>query len=488
MNIGLKKIPKKPDYKTFELLTRAKLLLDHAISHANCASSIDRMIAIHELDNSIEYLLKIIILSLDIESITGKNFENCTLKELAGEVNKFLSDHHKINLPYLSEIKMIRQIRNLVQHCVIDPKPDIERFSRITERLFDKVFINIFDISREELKISSLINNDELKAHLKSAEKYIDEKDFLLSIVSSRDAFENALFLQLKNSEIKLSSIPALVELNKSSNKSYQFFEKITDIIEMLRLNINLKKYDRFFEYMKHIPSKYNVSKDEGYVIMQRQWNREDAMFCYGFVSETIIKWQEEELEPIYITDLIDKYIFEKKIGDVILSENSYGYSCSFLYALGQPIVDLIYVDKFVKEKIDKLISEKDYLYLEKIYKNGKLETIIEYKIKLLNINKKLITNNPERWEITLWYNQIPLTWYRKDYKDDKVINETPCINTANENELRSIYEDLITEKIAKKIVSLRKAIGKICHIEDLKKIDGITNEQIMWLASFTRK
>lgn len=35
MNIKLTKVPKKPDSITLELLTRAKMLLEHAISHAS---------------------------------------------------------------------------------------------------------------------------------------------------------------------------------------------------------------------------------------------------------------------------------------------------------------------------------------------------------------------------------------------------------------------------------------------------------------------
>lgn len=450
-------------------------------------TSIDRMIAIHGLDNSIEYLLKIIIKHLDIESITGKNLDTHTLASLAGEVNKFLSEYFNIHLPYFSEIKTIRQIRNLVQHGVVDPKPDIQRFSKITERLFDKIFIIIFDIKREELRISSLIENTEVKKHLNLAENYIDKEEFLLSIVSSRDAFENALFFQIKDSDIKLSSIPALVEVHKSGDRSYWFFEKITNEIELSRLNINLKKYDRFSEYIRYIPSEYNADKSMGYTVMQRPWNREDAMFCYSFASETIIKWQEEELEPIYNPRFpIDSYKSETKIGDVVISEYL-EHGCYYDYGFDST-VELIYVDKFVKEKLDELIPEKIYLYSDKTLKEGELNTVIECNIKLLNVNKKLITNNPERWEIALWYNQIPFTWNKKDYKDGKVFKETPCINTANEEELHSLNEDIITKKMARKIISLRRAVGKICSTEDLKKIDGINDEQIMWLSRFTRE
>lgn len=480
------KLNKKPDSFTLELLVRAKLLLEHAISHSNFSTSIDGMIAIHGLDNSIEYLLRIIIKHLNIETITGKNFDTCSVAGLAGEINKFLKEHFNEQLPYLSEIKMIRQIRNLVQHGIVDPKPDLKRFSKITEKFFSIVLNNIFEITREELRVSTLIENTEVKKHLKLAEEYIDKEEFLLSIVSSRDAFENALFFQIKNSDVKLSSVPALVEAHKSNDKSYWFFEKITNEIELSRLNINLKKYDKFSEYIRYIPSKYNADKSIGYTIINRPWNREDAMFCYSFASEIVIKWQEEESEPIYNPRIyIDSYKDKTKIGDVVISEYL-EHGCYYDFGFDS-VVELIYVDKLTKQKLGKLVPGKKYLYSSNSYREGKLNCKIKFNIELLNIEKKIITNNPERWEVTLWYNKIPFTWNRKDYKNGRLYKETISINNANEKELHSINENIITKKMAKKIASLRKVIGKICSIEDLKKIDGITDEQINWLSEFTR-
>ena len=66
MNAEQIRIPKKPDKVTLELLVRARLFLSHAISHSSTNSTIDRMVAIHGLDNTLEFLIRIIIQHLDI--------------------------------------------------------------------------------------------------------------------------------------------------------------------------------------------------------------------------------------------------------------------------------------------------------------------------------------------------------------------------------------------------------------------------------------
>jgi len=481
------KLPKKPNSITLNLLCRAKLFLAHALSHSNSFSSLDRMIAIHGLDNSIEYLLRIIIKHLDIESITGKNLETPELSALAGEVNQFLHSNYNSYLPYFSEIKLIRQVRNLVQHGMVDPKPDLKRCSTVTERFFDKMLETIFGINREGLRISTLIENDVVMKHLYLAEKYLDSKKYLKSVVASRDAFENALFFQAKNSNIKFSAAPALVETMKTRQHAYWFLSIITDEFELSRLGVDSKRHNRFSEYLRHIPGEYRADKSGGWVIMQRPWNKEDALFCYSFVADIVMKWQSEEMQPIYIPRIDTNYSWKTKLGKVDISNQLEG-GCiySFGFDFGEEM-QLIYVDYKLKKKLDNLVPENEYLYNSEFYKEGKLVNRVEYKVKLLSINKKLVINNPETWEIMFWFKYIPFTWHKEQYKDGELIEKSPCINTATIEELVKINDTIIKRSLAGKIVSLRKAIGEISSKNDLKKVNNITDEQISWLVRFTK-
>lgn len=177
-------LPKSPDSNTLTLLSRANQFLAQALSHSTGTSSLDRMITIHGLDGSIENLLRIVVQHLDIPAATGRNLETTELAGLAGEVNAFLRDNHSLTLPYLSEIKQMRQIRNLVQHGMVDAGPDIPRCCTISERFFDRVLVSVFGIQREEIRSSFLVRNSEVRRQLRTAEHRIDAGQFLESVVS----------------------------------------------------------------------------------------------------------------------------------------------------------------------------------------------------------------------------------------------------------------------------------------------------------------
>ena len=66
-------LPVAPSNEIMGLLIKAKHFFVHASQHAQSENSFDTMIAIHSLDNSIEYLLRIIIKHLEIEERQGKH-------------------------------------------------------------------------------------------------------------------------------------------------------------------------------------------------------------------------------------------------------------------------------------------------------------------------------------------------------------------------------------------------------------------------------
>ena len=134
--------PQKPSLTTLKLLTRAKLLLEHALSHASSPSGIDPLVAIHGLDNAIEFTLRISADHLDFETITGRSFPDSELAQMAGELNRLFMDCASTGLPYYSEIKTLRRVRNLVQHGGIDPGSDLNRFTGISKSFFERIVLD----------------------------------------------------------------------------------------------------------------------------------------------------------------------------------------------------------------------------------------------------------------------------------------------------------------------------------------------------------
>ena len=64
--------PKAPNEEIMRMLIRANQFLNHAKEHALSNTEFDVMIAIHNLDNAIEYTLRILIRHFDVENLTGK--------------------------------------------------------------------------------------------------------------------------------------------------------------------------------------------------------------------------------------------------------------------------------------------------------------------------------------------------------------------------------------------------------------------------------
>ena len=65
--------PKAPNEEVMRMLIRANQFLNHAKEHALSNTEFDVMIAIHNLDNALEYILRILIKHFDIESVAGKS-------------------------------------------------------------------------------------------------------------------------------------------------------------------------------------------------------------------------------------------------------------------------------------------------------------------------------------------------------------------------------------------------------------------------------
>lgn len=312
-------LPKAPDQVILELVIRALAFFKHAVSHSAINSPVDRMLAIHGLDNAVEHFLRIIIEHLDIEGKEGKNLDTVELASLAGEVNTFLKKEHNINLPYITEIKKLRQVRNLVQHGIIDPMPDLKHFEKIVDRFFNKSLKMIFDIDSNNMSLSSIVRDGFIKNKLLKAEKNIINKKYLESIVASRDAFENAYYKKLGHSSTLWSFIPAFIEAKRGSKNIAHYFDNIREEIEIIQLGVDINCFKHFNEYLSHIPLKYKADKSRGGVVMQRPWQQQDAEFCYHFVVDVILKWQNSEFAPLYIPKSEKEYLFTYQIHNITI-------------------------------------------------------------------------------------------------------------------------------------------------------------------------
>ena len=409
-------LPITPNSHIMELLIKAKHFFEHATMHAQSGHSFDTMIAIHSLDNSIEYLLRIIIRHLEIEEKTGKTINTAELASLFGDVDKFLKectllDGKGVGLPFEVEIKQLRSLRNNVQHGMILPISELRTFIDYGERFFRKVLAKVFGLTPQEIAYSTLVENEQIKAHLISAETSIAAGDFLPAIVACRDAFELGEFL-LRPDSHHFAKRAITPRIKQESLDFYWYIQSLEQELSILGTGINASDYRLFIRYIDHIPGEYRAVKS-GYRVMQREWEKRDADFCYAFVSQTILNWQLTQEKPLYEVDMSNypQHRHDKKIAGVSIPEIYPDKMC--YYATDDDTNgELMFLDKEAKENLQRITSGQICFFEHKITNEKTGALFREYKehIMVTACEFNLILNNGPLWEFMLYYRTIPFT------------------------------------------------------------------------------
>lgn len=409
-------LPITPNSHIMELLIKAKHFFEHAKMHAQTGQSFDSMIAIHSLDNSIEYLLRIIIRHLEIEEKTGKTINTAELAVLYGEVDKFLKertllDGRGVGLPFEIEIKQLRTLRNNVQHGMILPISELRTFIDYGDRFFKKVLSKVFGLTPREIAYSTLIENAQIKAHLISAETSIAEGKFLPAIVACRDAFELAEFLLRPDSHY-FAKRAVTPRIKQESLDFYWYIQSLEQEISILGTGINASDYRLFIKYIDHIPGEYRAVKS-GYRVMQREWEKRDADFCYAFVSQTILNWQLTQEKPLYEINMSNypMHKHDKTIAGVSIPE-LYPEKMCYYGTDDDTNGELMFLSKEAKDKLKNITPGQTCLFENRITNEKTGLLFREYKeyVVVTACEFNLILNNGPLWEFMLYYRTIPFT------------------------------------------------------------------------------
>ncbi len=478
------KIPSPPSADTLDLLIRAKSLLEHAVSHSSSPTGVDPIIVVHGLDNSIEYLVRIIARHIEYELLTGDSLEKSGLLDIIAKLNKHTKATYSVTLPNFEDIRVLRQARNLVQHAAIDVAKDLAHFVRITQHFFEVALPAIFGLQVNRLSISQLIQNVQIRLYLEESETKLKLAQYLESVEYARDAYENAYLLHLKESRLRISA-PAAVSLNRSTSPEESYLmEALVDEMQALRLGVNPTRLDRFRRILDHIPHDRRID-ERGNMSMMRPWLESDAQFCLSFASEYALKWQLDTLEPLNSqTKPTDEYRIDEFVNDQpIINEPELG--CTF-GGLGDRDGQLWYVGEKAISALRGLKVGESYRWSSVHYRNGVISTKIYYDAKLTQFHCRVATTRPKRWEVFLWRSRVAFTWHREDFVGGQSNTLSVDLNRADVSALCTLYT--IDEDMARKVIALRTALGAITSREQLESISGITKQQLDWLTMFTHR
>lgn len=396
----MKTLPELPEPHIHKSLQRAKLLLTHALKHSQQNTDLDHMIALHGLDNVVEYILKAIYEHIDFESISEKSILNSGLSEFAGSINQCLRKNFSSKLSYLSEIKTLRQMRNMVQHGNLNPNTDLPRYCIIVERFFNKCLEEIFNLPNGEVYSSQLIEDSVIKKQINAAEKHIEANHYLEAIISLRNAFENAVHKKTRHSDIVNSIVPWIMENQKETSHSYYFTELIQNELLASKLGINNEDYDYFKRYLDYIPLDRTLGATSSR-LLTREWTKEDVQFCYGFVISTCLLWQETTRPEIEQYDS-EEFSYTERIGDITYCMED------ALFSIGDEhdqTIEFLCVED--NKPFEALEIGATYRHEYRSFKNGRQDHYNSQDIRFLQLYSKPLTNEPVRWLVAIKYEII---------------------------------------------------------------------------------
>ena len=278
------------DSATKTRLVYAKRLLIHGINHANEGTALSRMIAVHNLDNAIEWLLGCIETYYNVPINRKTHYQrfldywNIIDCEVVDKIGK--------NLPLKTQIEKLHDSRNGVQHHGLIPSiEDVNRFKFYAEDFFRQACDNVFQIPYDELYLSTLIDDDKVRDLFIKSEAMFSKGAYLESLKSVALAFAISKRKILEKLEGEYYDLPYSEGDPFQLNATIMYLH---DKVNILTLGIDYKKYSRFKEVTPEIYYGFE-SKEPNfhYTEISKNPEKDDVIFCLEFTLESILEWQE---------------------------------------------------------------------------------------------------------------------------------------------------------------------------------------------------
>jgi len=264
------------DEKMKRRLIYAKYLFLHGQEHARDGTEVSRMIAIHNFDNAVEWILKCVASERGLKPKKGKFF---FYDELLDGMRDLL---------LIVEMGALHDLRNSVQHYGNIPSGEgTIRYMKEAEDFLKNVVKEVFYIEFSELSLASLIEDESIKSLMAEAEKKLEENKYEASIKLSSEAFY-------------LGGI-------KEQKRIRELFEEhwnlgFNNFGSTIQIGIDFRDFAKFRSItpiLRLPPSSDDVlimtsCKDEidKWKIESFKQTKENAQYCFTFALKYILKWQ----------------------------------------------------------------------------------------------------------------------------------------------------------------------------------------------------
>lgn len=278
------------DGSEIKRLVLAKSLYLHGCTHATNKDNVSRMVAIHHFDNAIEMVLKCAVAKKDKKP--ERYFEG-----LLGQVR---------DLTLSEQMRKLHRLRNDVQHAGDIPSVDsVIKYKGYAEDFFREVCDKIFGFSYDELFLSELIGNENLREQVRKAEEAFEKGEFERCVKLCDDAFISATFEEADiffKAGVLTGYWGASEELKTVLEEDYP--EKFRDkeyynlakelcgaIKQWGQATTGMQFLDEyrvdFIKYRQIVESTEEFTEEK---------LKDHAQFCLNFVTSVVLKWQAEGL------------------------------------------------------------------------------------------------------------------------------------------------------------------------------------------------
>lgn len=274
-------------------LVLAKMLYLHGCTHASRKDSVSRMLAIHHFDNAIEIALKCVATKQGTKTAKKQLYFEDLLAGIDG-------------LPLKEQMRGLHRARNAVQHEGDIPSIEsVIKYRGYAEDFFKAVCRDIFGVPYEGLFLSTLIENAKLRRQVLKAEKAFGKEEFKLCIKLCDDALTSAAFEEADvfqsagmltgywgaSEELRMVLMQDYLEKYKEAD----YFEPLRElrgaILQWGQATTGMQFLDEYrMDFLRHRQIVENLED------LPDKELKDDAESCLNFVTNLVLKWQEEGL------------------------------------------------------------------------------------------------------------------------------------------------------------------------------------------------
>ncbi|HAW52409.1 MAG TPA: hypothetical protein DCX54_08810 [Flavobacteriales bacterium] len=292
----------------------------NGIELARKCDPLSKMMAVHNFHIGIEIIVKSILLKFEIRNEKTLNIDFESMLNAVDSHQEFKDK--KLRLPYRQEIRNLNQVRNLVQHHVMEPdQSSMDDWRLFSSRFITQTLKEYFDIDFEKINRISFVSDSCLRKYLNTAIEYINKNKYDSASCLAAAAFEYASisissFIPDSSASFFVSSALWRSELDfdvlkKAFNDTFKRIDESEHFAALLASGINLSDYKRYKDATPFVTIMLGGNphfESNG----QKEFTKESSTWLVEFVTASLVKWQQYALDPKvpeYLFSAADSFI-----------------------------------------------------------------------------------------------------------------------------------------------------------------------------------